>query len=83
MKRLLIVVILLLPILIAQAVGVGETYRIISKKYSDKSLFIKDSQREANADVVLWTETNVPSQQWKVVVCFHDRHRRTAKCRLL
>ncbi len=66
MKRLLLITILTLTTLIVKAVGGGETYRIVSKKYPNKSLFVKDSQREEGADVVLWTETNVPSQQWKV-----------------
>lgn len=66
MKRFLLIALQLLVVLSIQAVGVGETYRVVSKKCINKSLFIKNSQREEGADVVLWTETNVPSQQWKV-----------------
>lgn len=50
----------------AQAIEVGQTYRIASKKFPTKSLFVQDSKREAGTDIVLWTETDVPSQQWKL-----------------
>ena len=64
MKSLLFLLsFVLLP---AHAIEVGQTYRITSKKFPTKSLFVQDSKREAGTDIVLWTETDVPSQQWKV-----------------
>ncbi|MCR5180505.1 MAG: carbohydrate-binding protein [Bacteroidaceae bacterium] len=46
-------------------IEVGKTYTIRSKKYPTKSLFVENSAREVNAAILLWTETDVPSQQWK------------------
>lgn len=67
MKRFVLFCLTVLFVLAAQALEIGLTYRIVSKKFPSKSLFVVDSQREANVDVVLWTETNVPSQQWKLI----------------
>lgn len=54
-----------LAILTAQASAeIGKTYRIRSKKFPTKSLLVNNSSSESDADVVLWTETDVPSQQW-------------------
>ena len=65
MKHLFATILLALATLAAQAqVEAGRTYRITSRKFPRKSLLIKDSSRDANADIVLWTETDVPSQQW-------------------
>lgn len=46
----------------------GKTYRIVPLSATGKSLFIKDAAPSSNADIVLWTETNVPAQQWVVNV---------------
>ncbi len=46
----------------------GNTYRIVPVSEQSKSLFVKDASRSANADVQLWTETNVPAQQWTLIV---------------
>ena len=45
----------------------GKTYRIMPEENTTKSLFVNNSSRENNAPVVLWTETDVPAQQWTVV----------------
>ena len=67
MKRLLLIVIFAATAMTISAIGDGKTYRIVSKKYPVRSLFVTDSKRNSNVDIVLWTETNVPSQQWTVV----------------
>lgn len=45
-------------------VEVGKTYRIVPVEASGKSLFVKNSSLDNEAPVVLWTETDVPAQQW-------------------
>ena len=67
MKRILLIWLTGIVALAAHALEQGQTYRIVSKKFPGKSLFVNNSQRDAGADIVLWTETDVPSQQWKVL----------------
>lgn len=67
MKRMFILCALVTATLYAQAIEGGKTYRILSRKHPTQSLFIKDSQREAGADIVLWADADVPSGQWKAV----------------
>ena len=67
MKRFLIFGMLFSLVLSAFAIEAGKTYRIWSKKFPSRSLFIRDSQRAAGADVVLWTDTDVPSAQWTLL----------------
>ncbi|MBQ8937036.1 MAG: hypothetical protein IJ066_04845, partial [Bacteroidaceae bacterium] len=65
MKHLLTILLACLGVLTAPAaVTLEQTYRISSKKFPGKSLFVKDASIAANTDVVLWTETAVPAQQW-------------------
>ena len=65
MKQLISTLFLSLIVLSAQAgAEIGKTYRVFSKKYPTKSLFIKNSSPDASVDVVLWVETDVPAQQW-------------------
>ena len=42
----------------------GAAYRVCSKKFPSKSLFVKNSSEANSTDIVLWTETDVPAQQW-------------------
>lgn len=65
--RMLLLCWISMGVLSAYSVEVGQTYRIRSMKFPSKSLFVKDSQREAKTDIVLWTETDVPSQQWRLL----------------
>ena len=67
MHRALLLFLAEIIVMSAYSVEVGQTYRIRSVKFPSKSLFVKDSQCEAQADVVLWTETDVPSQQWRLL----------------
>ena len=65
MKHLLTTFLTCLCVLTAQAaITMAQTYRVTSKKFTNKSLFVKDASIAANTDVVLWTETKVPAQQW-------------------
>lgn len=55
---------MLLSLVAVQAAPtVGKTYRIVISK---KSMFVKDASLNPNDDVVLWTETDVPAQRWKL-----------------
>ena len=50
---------------VAQAqVEVGKTYRIVSLAAPTMSLFTQNSSLESSVNIVLWTETDVASQQW-------------------
>ena len=49
------------------AVLEGKTYRIVSVGAKDKSLLIENSSLANNANILLWTDMNVPSQQWEAV----------------
>ena len=50
---------------VAQAqVEVGKTYRIVSLAAPSMSLFTQNSSLESSVNIVLWTETDVASQQW-------------------
>ena len=44
----------------------GKTYRIVPEGNDKKSLFVKDASLAEKSPVVVWTETNVPAQQWLV-----------------
>lgn len=43
-----------------------KTYRIVSVSNPEKSLIVKNSSLDRDIDVVLWAETDVPSQQWTI-----------------
>ena len=45
----------------------GKTYVIIPKRNADKSLLVRNSSLEDKADIVVWTNIKVPSQQWEAV----------------
>ena len=45
-------------------VEVGKTYRIVSLAAPTMSLFTQNSSLESSVNIVLWTETDVASQQW-------------------
>lgn len=63
-KKFISLSVLLLSLVAVQAAPtVGKTYRIVISK---KSMFVKDASLNPNDDVVLWTETDVPAQRWKL-----------------
>ena len=41
----------------------GQTIRLVNR---GKSVIVKNSSLDANAEAVLWTETNVNSQRWTI-----------------
>ena len=49
------------------AVENGKTYRIVPDANHQTSLFVKNASKTDMAPVVVWTETNVPAQQWTLV----------------
>ncbi|MBQ2168783.1 MAG: RICIN domain-containing protein, partial [Prevotella sp.] len=49
------------------AVEIGKTYRIVPDGNDKKSLFVDNSSLAEKAPIVVWSETNVPAQQWEVV----------------
>lgn len=55
---------MLLSLVAVQAAPtVGKTYRIV---IGTKSMFVKNASFNPNDDVVLWAETDVPAQRWKL-----------------
>lgn len=52
---------------IQAAVEPGKTYRIVSDVNDNKSLFVKNASQADKAAVVIWTNTEVPAQQWTVL----------------
>ena len=64
MKKIALLCMLCCVAQVALAIEAGLTYRVTSKKFPTKSLIVRNSAREAGSDIVLWTETDVPSQQW-------------------
>ena len=73
MKRLFIFVMMLGLAVSGQSqstvtVEAGKSYTIALANNAKKSLFVRNSANADGAPVVLWTETNVPAQQWTVEV---------------
>ena len=65
MKRVFLSFISLAAVTVAMGgVEVGKTYRIAPEADMSKSLFLKNASTDNNNPVVVWTETNVPAQQW-------------------
>lgn len=66
MKKRLCSTLMLASIILSAsaAVETGKTYRIAPVSDTSKSLFVKNAAYDNLGDVVLWTETNVPAQQW-------------------
>lgn len=50
------------------AVENGKTYRIVPDANAKASLFVKNASKADGAPVVVWTETDVPTQQWTVIM---------------
>lgn len=70
MKHILTVLLFLLVTSVgiqAQLVS-GATYRIVPVDMPERSLFVGNSSLDDKAAVVLWTETDVPAQQWEIEV---------------
>ena len=49
------------------AIEPGKTYRIVPDANANKSLFVQNSSQADKAAVVIWTDTDVPAQQWTVL----------------
>lgn len=68
MKRFLITVFLINVVGMLRAdIVEGKAYRIVSAADDKRALFVENSSTSDNAAVVLWTNTDVPAQQWKAV----------------
>jgi predicted alpha-1,6-mannanase (GH76 family) len=68
MKKILLLISLLGLFRAASAdISAGKTYRIVSAADETRSLFVKNASFDNAAPVVIWTETNVPAQEWEVV----------------
>lgn len=48
-------------------VGDSKSYRIVPVSDTSKSLITRNSSLDKDVDVVLWTETDVASQQWRIL----------------
>ena len=75
MKRLIVILSSLLTAVWPAMAGVesGKTYRIVSVAANGKSLFTQNSSLDIHsndkpAQVMLWTETDVASQQWTLTI---------------
>ena len=67
MRKLFVSLLLTLCLPTVQsAVLPGRTYRIVPDGHSEKSLFVSNASLDDKAAVVVWTETDVPAQQWTV-----------------
>ena len=60
-NRFLLFLALLLSAVSAEAFEAGQTVRLVNR---GKSVLVKNSSLDENANAVLWTETNVNSQRW-------------------
>ena len=54
------------------AIENGKTYRIVPDGNDKSSLFVQNASKADKAPVVVWTETNVPAQQWTIVALDKD-----------
>lgn len=71
MKRILLTLLLTLALQATWAtLEIGHTYRIVLDGAPAHSLFVQNSSFSDKAPVVLWTETDVPSQQWQLRVLY-------------
>ncbi len=61
LNRLFLILALMMTAISAEAFEAGQTVRLVN---SGKSVLVKNSSLDENANVVLWTETNVNSQRW-------------------
>lgn len=52
----------------------GKTYRIALAENNSKSLFLPNATKENLSQVVIWTETDVPAQQWTVTKSSDGRY---------
>lgn len=66
MKKLLLAAFMLNIAGMASAdINPGRTYRIASAANETRALFVENSALANNTSVVLWTDTDVPAQQWQ------------------
>ena len=45
----------------------GKTYRIASAANEERVMFVDNSSLANNTSVVVWTDTEVPAQQWEAI----------------
>ncbi|MCR5269707.1 MAG: RICIN domain-containing protein [Prevotella sp.] len=63
-KSLFSLLLMAIPAIAMGSIEVGKTYRIAPVADATKSLMSSNANTNANAAVVVWTETNLPVQQW-------------------
>ena len=66
--RIITLVALAATLHIDAAIESGKTYRIEPAEVQGKSLFVGNASEADEAPVVIWTETDVPAQQWRAEV---------------
>lgn len=66
MRHLLTMLMAVYATAASAALEVGKTYRIALAADNSKSLMVENAALDNQAPVVLWTETDVPAQQWTV-----------------
>ncbi len=68
MRNLITAILILSSAISAEAaVESGKTYRIVPDGNKGASLFVNNASKADKTPVVVWTETNVPAQQWTVI----------------
>lgn len=68
MKKLLLTMFMLDIVGMASAdIVPGKTYRIASAANEERVMFVENSASANNTSVVIWTDTEVPAQQWEAI----------------
>ena len=68
MKKLLLTVFMLDIVGMASAdIIPGKTYRIASAANEERVMFVDNSSFTNNTPIIIWTDTEVPAQQWEAV----------------
>lgn len=68
MKKLLLTMLMLDIVGMASAdIVPGKTYRMASAANEGRVMFVDNSSFANNTSVVMWTDTEVPAQQWEAI----------------
>ncbi len=74
MKRILLTFVAMITVCASAfaAISDGKSYRISPASAYTKSLFVQNSSTLASAAVLVWTETDVPAQEWTFTKANND-----------
>ena len=71
MKKTLHLLLFILVFIGASALETGKIYTI---SHGGKSAFVKNAEPKSGSNVVMWTETEVPSQRWRLELFDDDTY---------